>query len=216
MGVDDADDLFEEAARVIVRSQQGSVSLLQRKLSVGYTRAARIVDQLEDAGIVGPFKGSKAREVLVRTRFQLDNLLSASREGGAHDDGSARGSGDQFPLIGILGGGQLGRMLALAAIRMGLRIRTLTPKNDGPADGLGDTIFADWTERENLLDFATGCDVVTVESEWAPADLLLDASSRRARLSHSDTLRLIRDKGVQKERLQCRRSDAGFRALRDD
>jgi DNA segregation ATPase FtsK/SpoIIIE, S-DNA-T family len=82
MGIDDADDLFEEAARIIVRSQQGSVSLLQRKLSVGYTRAARIVDQLEDAGIVGPFKGSKAREVLVMDEMQLDSLLSASREGG--------------------------------------------------------------------------------------------------------------------------------------
>jgi hypothetical protein len=57
-------------------------------------------------------------------------------------------TGDHFPLIGILGGGQLGRMLALAAIRMGLRVRTLAPKNDGPADGLGDAIFSDWTDRE--------------------------------------------------------------------
>lgn len=72
---EDRDDLFEDAARVIVRSQQGSVSLLQRKLSVGYTRAARLVDQLEDAGIVGPFEGSKAREVLVTSEFQLDEML---------------------------------------------------------------------------------------------------------------------------------------------
>ncbi|MDX1439944.1 MAG: DNA translocase FtsK, partial [Rubricoccaceae bacterium] len=72
------DELFVEAARVIVRSQQGSVSLLQRKLSVGYTRAARIVDQLEDAGIVGPFEGSKARDVLVADEIQLDALLSES------------------------------------------------------------------------------------------------------------------------------------------
>jgi DNA segregation ATPase FtsK/SpoIIIE, S-DNA-T family len=79
MGVDDADDFFEEAARIIVRSQQGSVSLLQRKLSVGYTRAARIVDQLEEAGIVGPFQGSKAREVLVQDEIQLDHLLNASK-----------------------------------------------------------------------------------------------------------------------------------------
>ncbi len=71
----DRDDLFEDAAKVIVRSQQGSVSLLQRKLSVGYTRAARLVDQLEDAGIVGPFEGSKAREVLVPDEYQLDALL---------------------------------------------------------------------------------------------------------------------------------------------
>ena len=58
LGVEDTDELFEDAARIIVNAQQGSVSLLQRKLSVGYTRAARIVDQLEEAGIVGPFVGS--------------------------------------------------------------------------------------------------------------------------------------------------------------
>lgn len=69
------DDLFEEAARVIVRYQQGSVSLLQRKLKVGYARAARIVDELESAGVVGPFDGSKAREVLVETEAQLDQLI---------------------------------------------------------------------------------------------------------------------------------------------
>jgi S-DNA-T family DNA segregation ATPase FtsK/SpoIIIE len=73
---EDRDDLFADAARVIVRSQQGSVSLLQRKLSVGYTRAARLVDQLEDAGIVGPFEGSKAREVLVSSEYQLDEMLN--------------------------------------------------------------------------------------------------------------------------------------------
>ena len=71
----DRDELFEDAAKVIVRSQQGSVSLLQRKLSVGYTRAARLVDQLEDAGVVGPFEGSKAREVLIPDEFQLDAHL---------------------------------------------------------------------------------------------------------------------------------------------
>jgi len=72
----DVDDLFKDAAHVIVRAQQGSVSLLQRKLSVGYTRAARLVDQLEDAGIVGPFEGSKAREVLVANEFDLETLLN--------------------------------------------------------------------------------------------------------------------------------------------
>jgi len=81
-GLDEADDLFEEAARIIVRAQQGSVSLLQRKLSVGYTRAARIVDQLEDAGIVGAFVGSKAREVLVLDEQQLDALLSTRSDQG--------------------------------------------------------------------------------------------------------------------------------------
>lgn len=77
--IDDIDDLFEDAARIIVRSQQGSVSLLQRKLSVGYTRAARIVDQLEEAGIVGPFEGSKARAVLVESDMQLDEILNSQK-----------------------------------------------------------------------------------------------------------------------------------------
>jgi S-DNA-T family DNA segregation ATPase FtsK/SpoIIIE len=71
------DELFEEAARIIVRSQQGSVSLLQRKLSIGYTRSARIVDQLEEAGIVGPFEGSKARQVLVGSDQELDAFLGS-------------------------------------------------------------------------------------------------------------------------------------------
>lgn len=84
---DDVDDLFEEAAKVIVRSQQGSVSLLQRKLSVGYTRAARLVDQLEDAGIVGPFEGSKAREVLIPDEFQLDALLNGPSEAAVEAEG---------------------------------------------------------------------------------------------------------------------------------
>jgi len=80
LGVEDTDDKFEEAARVIVRRQQGSVSLLQRKLAVGYTRAARIVDQLEEAGIVGPFNGTKAREVLVEDEGELDELLHGEDE----------------------------------------------------------------------------------------------------------------------------------------
>jgi S-DNA-T family DNA segregation ATPase FtsK/SpoIIIE len=71
----DLDPMFEEAARVIVRHQQGSVSLLQRKLKLGYSRAARIVDQLEDAGIVGPNDGSKARQVLVENDEQLETVL---------------------------------------------------------------------------------------------------------------------------------------------
>lgn len=72
---DERDELFEEAARIIVRYQQGSVSLLQRKLKIGYARAARIVDELEAANVVGPFDGSKAREVLVETEAQLDQLI---------------------------------------------------------------------------------------------------------------------------------------------
>jgi S-DNA-T family DNA segregation ATPase FtsK/SpoIIIE len=74
-GGDERDELFEEAARIIVRHQQGSVSLLQRRLKVGYSRAARLVDELEAAGIVGPFDGSKAREVLVESEAELEALL---------------------------------------------------------------------------------------------------------------------------------------------
>ncbi len=70
------DELFEEAARLIVRHQQGSVSLLQRRLKVGYSRAARLVDELEDAGIVGPFDGSKARTVLVESDEELGFILN--------------------------------------------------------------------------------------------------------------------------------------------
>src|SRR4030066_591577 len=71
----DLDPMFEDAARVIVRHQQGSVSLLQRRLKLGYSRAARIVDQLEEAGIVGPNDGSKARSVIVESEEQLETIL---------------------------------------------------------------------------------------------------------------------------------------------
>ncbi|MBK6913832.1 MAG: DNA translocase FtsK 4TM domain-containing protein [Ignavibacteriales bacterium] len=71
----DLDPMFEDAARVIVRYQQGSVSLLQRKLKLGYSRAARIVDQLEEAGVVGPNDGSKARTVLIENDEQLETVL---------------------------------------------------------------------------------------------------------------------------------------------
>lgn len=71
------DEFFEEAARLVVRHQQGSVSLVQRRLKVGYSRAARIIDELEAAGIVGPFDGSKAREVLVEDETQLNHILES-------------------------------------------------------------------------------------------------------------------------------------------
>ena len=70
------DVLFEEAARLVVGSQQGSTSAIQRRFSIGYNRAGRIVDQLEAAGIVGPFEGSKARQVLVPDEYSLEKLLS--------------------------------------------------------------------------------------------------------------------------------------------
>ncbi|MCD4729312.1 MAG: DNA translocase FtsK, partial [Bacteroidales bacterium] len=69
------DELFEDAARIIVQTQQGSTSLLQRKLKLGYNRAGRIIDQLEAAGIVGPFEGSKAREVKVANEMALEQFL---------------------------------------------------------------------------------------------------------------------------------------------
>lgn len=72
----DRDALFYEAAQVIVTAQQGSASLLQRKLKLGYNRAGRIVDQMEAAGIVGPFEGSKARQVLIPDLTTLEQLLS--------------------------------------------------------------------------------------------------------------------------------------------
>ncbi|QNH60949.1 FtsK/SpoIIIE family DNA translocase [Hymenobacter sediminicola] len=70
------DAMFEEAARVIVTHQQGSTSLLQRRLKLGYNRAGRLIDQLEHAGIVGPFEGSKAREVLIPDEYSLEQLLN--------------------------------------------------------------------------------------------------------------------------------------------
>ncbi|MDC6364856.1 MULTISPECIES: FtsK/SpoIIIE family DNA translocase [Flavobacteriaceae] len=73
--ISDRDAMFRQAAEVIVTAQQGSASLIQRKLKLGYNRAGRIIDQLEAAGIVGPFEGSKARQVLVPDIFALDQLL---------------------------------------------------------------------------------------------------------------------------------------------
>lgn len=74
------DSLFEEAARLIVMHQQGSTSLIQRKLKLGYNRAGRLIDQLEAAGIVGAFEGSKAREVLIKDDQSLEQLLSTLKE----------------------------------------------------------------------------------------------------------------------------------------
>tara|TARA_B110000971_G_scaffold94572_1_gene97238 strand:+ start:1059 stop:3455 length:2397 start_codon:yes stop_codon:yes gene_type:complete len=76
----DRDILFREAASVIVMHQQGSASLLQRKLKLGYNRAGRIVDQLESAGIIGPFEGSKARQVLIPDEYALEQHLSTESD----------------------------------------------------------------------------------------------------------------------------------------
>ncbi|HER09781.1 MAG TPA: DNA translocase FtsK [Bacteroides sp.] len=74
--LDKRDEKFEDAARLVVMHQQGSTSLIQRKLALGYNRAGRIVDQLEAAGILGPFEGSKARQVLVQDESSLDQILN--------------------------------------------------------------------------------------------------------------------------------------------
>ena len=79
MDVRSFDPLFEEAARSIVLTQQGSTSMIQRRFSIGYNRAGRLMDQLEKAGIVGAAQGSKPREVLITDETSLSNLLSALR-----------------------------------------------------------------------------------------------------------------------------------------
>ena len=81
MDVNERDALFEEAARLIVMHQQGSTSLIQRKLKLGYNRAGRIIDQLEAFGIVGSFEGSKAREVLIKDEYHLEQHLNQILKG---------------------------------------------------------------------------------------------------------------------------------------
>ncbi|MBN2683203.1 MAG: DNA translocase FtsK 4TM domain-containing protein [Bacteroidales bacterium] len=75
------DQLFEEAARLVVIHQQGSTSLIQRKFSIGYNRAGRIMDQLEAAGVVGPFEGSKARQVMFPDEYSLEQFLNRMENG---------------------------------------------------------------------------------------------------------------------------------------
>lgn len=74
---EDRDALFDDAARMLVQHQQGSASLLQRKMKIGYNRAGRLIDQMEDAGIIGPSEGSKARQVLISDLETLEQLLKA-------------------------------------------------------------------------------------------------------------------------------------------
>jgi S-DNA-T family DNA segregation ATPase FtsK/SpoIIIE len=77
--IEDRDVLFKDAAEVIVIAQQGSASLLQRKMKLGYNRAGRIIDQLEAAGIVGPFEGSRARDVLISDLASLNAFLESEK-----------------------------------------------------------------------------------------------------------------------------------------
>ncbi len=76
LDINDKDPLFEDAARIIVSTQSGSTSLLQRRMKLGYNRAGRLMDQLEAAGVVGPNQGSKVRDVLIKTDAQLQEFLS--------------------------------------------------------------------------------------------------------------------------------------------
>lgn len=109
--------------------------------------------------------------------------------------------------LGILGAGQLGRMTALAAVRMGLRVKLLTPKATGSEAAFADVKVADWTDPAVLRAWALGCDAITVESEWAPADQLEAVLPEGTALWPSpETLRLIRHKGQQKAALR----DAGL------
>ena len=106
-----------------------------------------------------------------------------------------------FPTIGILGGGQLGRMSAMAAIRMGLRVRTLSPSVSGPVAGLGEAITGDWKDEDVMRRFVQGCDVITVESEWAPAETAEAVSEGVPVRPGSSLLSVIRHKGRQRNRL---------------
>ena len=107
-----------------------------------------------------------------------------------------------LPTLGILGGGQLGRMTALAAARLGVPVRVLADAETGTGRPLADVTVADWTDPFVLRDWAEGCDVVTVESEWAPADRLLDVLPDGVRLCPGvPTLVAVRHKGRQRARL---------------
>lgn len=117
------------------------------------------------------------------------------------DTGSSK-----FPTVGILGGGQLGKMMAAEAVRMGVQTRLLSPKTAGPMQFYSGAQVGDWTDPEVLEPFVSHCDVVTVESEWAPADEASEVLSDGTALWPStETLSIIKDKGVQKQHL----TDAG-------
>lgn len=107
-----------------------------------------------------------------------------------------------FPVLGILGGGQLGRMMAFEAIRMGIGVRFLAPEAAGPMQGLGESIVDDWRDPGVLRRFAEGCTAITVESEWAPADEAAEALGGSVPVWPSPTtLNIIRHKGRQKTHL---------------
>jgi S-DNA-T family DNA segregation ATPase FtsK/SpoIIIE len=79
MSVGELDDMFEDAARLVIQNQHGSTSMIQRRLKLGYNRAGRIMDQLESLGVVGPAEGSKPRDVIMFTESELDQLINRLR-----------------------------------------------------------------------------------------------------------------------------------------
>ncbi len=104
-----------------------------------------------------------------------------------------------FPVVGILGGGQLARMTALAARRMGFGVRFLLPEPAGPVEDLGPSFTGDWTDPDLLRAFGMGCDVVTAESEWTPVHEAEAALQGQVPVRPgSFTLDIIRHKGRQK------------------
>ena len=108
-----------------------------------------------------------------------------------------------FPTLGILGGGQLGKMMAAAAVRMGVHVRFLSPKDAGPMGPYAHTTVADWRDPDVLRDFATGCDAVTVESEWAPAEEMAAVLPEGVGLwPRPETVNCIKHKGTQKTHLR--------------
>ena len=107
-----------------------------------------------------------------------------------------------FPTIGILGGGQLGKMMAAEAVRMSVSTKLLSPTDAGPMRPYAEAHVGDWTAPDVLRPFVADCDVVTVESEWAPAEAAADVLPDDAALWPSPaTLSLIKDKGGQKKHL---------------
>lgn len=109
-----------------------------------------------------------------------------------------------FPLLGILGAGQLGRMMAIAAMPMGIRVRFLSPGPSGPMEGLGENFIGNWDDPVVLRNFVEGCDAVTVESEWAPLEQIRKLDVDELGLWPSpETLLTIRHKGRQKDALRA-------------
>jgi 5-(carboxyamino)imidazole ribonucleotide synthase len=106
-----------------------------------------------------------------------------------------------FPTIGILGGGQLGKMMTAEAVRMSVNVRLLSSKDAGPMQAYAGARAGDWTDPDVLRDFGADCDVITVESEWAPAAEAAAVLDDGSVWPSPHTLDLIKDKGVQKQHL---------------